>query len=1289
MAKQKRIIFLLLFTFLFAAFANAQTIQVKWTKPVMIMDTTFKPVKALYFDGAKIEKDLLPYYCLTLYNVSAGNFRLINTKYQLLNDTETAIIQNKIIPTNASIKIGIQNKRPVSTVLFVPLRMNGQGLYEKLVSFSYEYDVVPFSDALPGAKIKHGTQTASYANAKVSAASGVSVLATGTWYQIAVSGNGMYKIDYNTLKSIGINPDQIDPRYLKIYGNGGGMLPQANSSARPDDLLENAIYIVGEGDGNFDQGDYILFFAKGPDSWEYNSSETIFNHEKNIYSDKAYYFVTLGSTPGARIQNQADLGSAAQVVNYFDEHLFYESDNTNILGSGRDWYGDTFGENISSTFNFNTAGMLPASTLYITSAVMSSSVSSTSFSMKVNGVSASSSQFLIANNLSTYDYKGREDRAIFSFNSSTIGTPSNLAIVLSYDRGSSASSIGYLDYLEVNMKRSLALYGNESTFRTIASTGAATTQYQVSNAAGALIWDVTDITNIKNITYTTSGSTAIFSANSTTLEEYIVFSGGDFPTPEVIGAIPNQNLHGINAPYLPDMVIVTHPEFLAQAHQLANFRKSFDNLDVTVVTTQQVYNEFSSGAQDVTAIRDFMKMLYDRKSGSDSLRYLLLFGDCSYDYKTRLPNNTNFVPVYESYESLYPLASFSSDDYFAFLDNLEGAWAEGTTPDEDLMDIGVGRIPVKNSSEASVAVDKLSYYSASQTCLGKWRNEITFVSDDGDGNLHIGDANSLATLIDTTYQLYNVNKIFLDAFVQVASPGGEKAPEVNAKIDQEVNKGTFILNYSGHGGETLWAQENILDLTQIEGWTNYDNMPLMITATCDFGRYDDPRLVSGSETALTRSSGGSIANITSARVVYQFSNIQLNKAIYNFIFKPLSDGQKPRMGDVIRLSKNGSIVGVNNRNYALLGDPSLRLVYPTEDAPITKIKGISVSPVPDTLKALSKVSIQGEVRNKLGAKLTNFNGKLNITVYDKKTNVSTYGTEGGPVFTFSVRNNFLFDGNASVSNGDWSVSFVVPKDISYQYDFGKISVYAEKDGSLDDAGGYYSNVIIGGTDPNAPADNTPPQIHLYMNDESFVFGGITGKDALFLAHLSDENGINTAGSGIGHEIAATLDNSETPIVLNEFYTANLNDYKNGSIKYPFKNLEAGHHTLKLKAWDTYNNSAESYLEFVVASDEHIALSHVLNYPNPFSTHTVFHFDHNRAGDDLDVMIQIYTVSGKLVKTLDTKVYMSGSHFQGLDWDGRDDYGDKIGKGVYVYRVWIRAPRDGSQVHKYERLVLLN
>lgn len=1280
------------FLFLFFAFqANAQKVSIKWKSPIAVLDKNFNPAKALYFDEARIDINLLPHYIFKISNVYASEFNITNAAYIAFTEEETKLSSVALISGNVeqSLSVGYQNGRPVTMIDILPVRVNASGAYEKLISF--EYTFVQNNNFSQPQRTLISSPSRGASNARTTGASSItgSVLSSGAWYKIAVASDGIFKMDYNFFKNtLGINPDNIDPRQIRMFGNAGGMLPQANITTRVDDLLENTIYVPGESDGKFDATDYVLFYGKGPDTWKYNSSESIYNHTKNLYSDKACYFITIGPVNGLRVQDQSNPGGGTQIINVFDDYSFIENDLVNLLTSGREWYGDVFDISTSGNFSFTMPGLLNGSNIKVTSALVGKSNVNTSFSVSLNNVILNSSQTIPAQGTSVFDPFAIQQRSVYTINAASIGNSQTFNINLTYNKGSSASSVGYLNYLEVNAQRILQLYGTQTIFRSRGSQSAHLSEFVIGNVnASALIWDVTNLNSIKNQQYQLSGSQASYTAISDSLEEYVVFSGSNFSLPSFVGNVPNQNLHGITGPYLPDMVIVTPASLKSEADRLANFRKSSENLDVFVATIDQVYNEFSSGAQDVTAIRDFMKMLYDRKSGNDSIRYLLLFGSCSYDYKDRISGNTNLIPVYESRESLNLLASYSSDDYFAFLDNTEGYWDE-LNSDASLMDIGVGRIVARNDGDAKNVVDKMIRYKTDINTLGKWKNRITFVADDGDGNIHQQDADDLATKVDTAFFNYNTNKIYMDAYPKVASPGGETSPIVKQLINEEIERGTFIMNYSGHGGEFVLAQEAIVDINQLLGWANYEELPLIITATCDFGRYDDPAKLSGGELALTSSAAAS-ALITSARVVYQFSNKALNLEIYNYIFKPLSNGQLPRMGDVIRQTKNTSTIGVNNRNYALLGDPSMMLAYPLQNIAITKIKGNTVTSVPDTMKALSHITIEGEVRNKSGTKLTDFNGVLSITVFDKKSILTTLGTNGNPQMSYTLRNNLIFDGSASVKNGDFSVNFIVPKDISYQYDFGKISVYAEKTGQLLDAAGNNSNIIVGGTDTSAPADNTPPLIHLFMNDESFVFGGLTGKDALFLAKLSDESGINTAGSGIGHEITADLDNTNDIMVLNQFYSANLDDYKNGAVKYPFKDLSQGTHTLRFKAWDTYNNSSEAILDFIVANDDNMALNHVLNFPNPFSSHTTFHFDHNRVGDELDIMIQVYSISGKLVKTLETRIQASTSHFAGLDWDGRDDYGDAIGKGVYVYKVNLRSPRDGNTVFKFEKLVILN
>jgi hypothetical protein len=827
-------------------------------------------------------------------------------------------------------------------------------------------------------------------------------------------------------------------------------------------------------------------------------------------------------------------------------------------------------------------------------------------------------------------------------------------------------------------------------FRAIKSLTSPISEYSISNAMGNLIiWEVTNPVAPVIKTYTLTGTQATFTADSNALREFVAFTDGITSSLVYEGQVPNQNLHGINTPDLPDMVIVTTEAFSSAASRLGAFRKTNDNLDALVVTTDQIYNEFSSGAQDVSAIRDFMRMLYTKGTPTDSVKFLLLFGGCSYDYKQRISNNTNFVPIYESRESLNQLSTYSSDDYFGLLDPSEGDWSE-SSPTNDYMEIGVGRIPCKSAIEADGIVNKIIHYHTSRTCLGKWRNKVCIVSDDEetDGSFtgFMYDADSIAkSILEKKYLHYNVSKIYLDAYIQPLTPDGEIAPQVNEAISAEIQKGVFMLNYVGHGGEYQWAQEDILNMPEIVKWDNYDKLPFLVTATCDFGRYDDPAIVSGGEYVVVSDHNGAIGVLTSTRPVFQNSNFLMYKNFYTYALSPLT-GKMPRLGDIICKTKNASTYSTNNRNYALLGDPSMRLEYPEDSVVITKINNIPIAGDSIKAQALSKVNFEGEIRDPSGVKITGYNGILNVTVYDQPSTIHTVTSLNA---SFKSMNNFIYEGTASVKNGDFSVSFIVPKDISYQNKFGKVSFYADENQSTNDASGNFSRILIGGTSTSFAPDNTPPVIKLYMHDSSFVFGGITGSNTSLIARLSDASGINLSIGGIGHEITGILDNGKDVIILNDYYSADIDNYTKGTLTFPLKGLSPGNHTMRVKAWDTYNNSSESYIEFVVANDENMAIQHVLNYPNPFSTHTNFYFDHNRAGDDIEVLVSIYTISGKLIKTIDDHFYASNSHISDINWDGRDDFGDKIGKGVYVYKLNVRSLRDGSNNFKYQKLVILN
>ncbi|MFD3003397.1 type IX secretion system sortase PorU [Pontibacter toksunensis] len=1267
--------------------AHAQTpvptLSLQWQGQATILPTHSASGKIPTFTGASLDPvEGLPYYRLHLTGGHARNFTLTETAYQPFSPEEQKLFGNYDFAAEPLVTINqaTQNKLPVSLVSVLPIRRNsGSGQLEKLVSFSYTYS----------SENTNTTFARKAGNSGASSFAPSSVLSSGDWYKMAVTASGIYKIDKSILQALGISTQSIDPIKIQVYGNGGGMLPQANSAARPNDLQENSIVVAGEADGKFDDSDYVLFYAQGPHAWNYDPTEAQFKHTFNVYSDTAFYFLRVNHTAGARIASRGQTAGATQVISSYNERQFYEKDLKNMVYSGREWYGEEFSSfNASRDISFPASDVVPNSTVKLTAFLMANSPANSSFTLQLNGQSLGTQSI---SSRGTYNYhpEGTNSIRTYSINQAALGNAANYKVNLNYSTGGSSTSLGYLNYLELNYERQLKLYGTQTSFRSVASMSAPVSTFRfVEEPAGATVWDVTN--PLQPVVQEMSDVS--FSAPTDVLREFVVFQGNSISLkPAAAGRVANQNLHSVNADGTLDFVIVAHPAFLQEANRLAAHRARYSNMQVQVFTPAQIYNEYSSGAQDVTAIRDFMRMVYSRssKSGNDVL-YLLLFGDASYDYKNRIRNNTNFVPVYESRESLHPISSYSSEDYYGFLDEEEGEWAENTSGDH-LLDIGIGRLPVKSAAEAATVVNKIIAYD-SPDHFGKWRSRVTFVSDDADFNEHQNDAEFLANYVENTFPVYQPNKVYLDLYQQEAVSNGQRAPEASSAIDKAVEQGSLIINYTGHGNEVSWTAEQILTLQQISSWKNKDKLTFFLTATCEFGRYDDPSRASGAEVALLLEEGGAIGLVTTTRPVYSNGNRVLNRNFYKNAFTPL-ENRMPRLGDLVLQTKNNSITdtisgstGVNNRNFTLLSDPSLQLAYPKLQAQITSINGREAAT--DTLKALSKTTLKGQITTGAGTLASNFNGDLRLTVYEKPITRYTLGDERSQKVPVQVRENIIYDGKVSVQQGIFETAFVVPKDISYNYGTGKIMLYASN--SSDDAMGVNQSIVIGGTATDVPADNVPPTVKLFMDDESFVYGGSTGKTTTLLADLFDDNGINTAGIGIGHEITAVLDeNQNNTIVLNDYYTAEQNSFQKGKVKYTLKDLEAGPHSLRVKAWDTHNNSTEEYIEFIVSNDASVALEHVLNYPNPFSTNTTFHFDHNRAGENLDIQVDIYTISGKLVKTLQTVTYASKAHVSDISWNGRDEYNDKLARGVYVYRINVRSQQDGSKASKFEKLVILN
>ena len=1223
-------------------------------------------------------------------------------------DEENEILKNLALKSSVisvSATVSFEKKSAYAVIEFLPFRFNNSlGRFEKLSTFGLR--------VTPGAFLAKTAKTTQFSTS--------SVLQNGVWYKIGVIKDGVHKLTFSALKKMGLD-SVVSPVNLRLFGNGGGMVPESNSLVRMDDLAENPIVVIDENNnGKFDLNDYILFYGQGPNRWYYNLVDNHFHHKIHKYSDTTYYFVTADLGPGKRLQTVSTLSSPTNSVNTFDDFGFHEENKYNLIKSGAEWYGESFEIQTKQEFSFTFPDLVSTSPLYLHCDMVGRSTLGGSFDVDANGQNVMS---FACSPIGVDYWRDFAIPAISNTSGNAVAftsSGSEIKVGIKYNKPNS-SSAGWLNYIELNAKRKLVMSSNQMLFRDTASVGPGKiSEFNlIVNSTSTQVWDVTDPRNAFSIIPAENSSVFRFSVATDNLREFIAFNNTGFPTPALFGKIENQNLHGLSQ---TEMIIVAHPKFISEANRLADFHRTKDGISVIVVTPQQIFNEFSSGAQDISAIRDFVRMFYQRATTvEEQPKYLLLFGDGSYDPKDRIPANTNFICTCQSDNSLSPTSSYVTDDFFVQLDATEGNCGTGGA---DLPDVAVGRFPVKSPEEAKSIVDKIINYestgstqsdagctnaTSAGSSFGDWRNIVCFIADDGDGNTHLNQADGHAGYLERNYPDYNLEKIYFDAYKMESTPGGQRFPDVNAAINRRMDRGALIVNYTGHGGESGWAHERVLDVSMINSWKNSNTLPLFFTATCEFSRFDNPELTSAGELVLLNPRGGGISLMTTTRLVYSSPNEALNQNFYEKVFLSKNGVSPLPIGEIFRQTKVKSGPDPNNRNFTLLGDPALRLAYPKYEVATTVVQNhktfapyskntisenaqnrqTTLFANQDTVRALSKVTIKGEIRDNTGLKLTSFNGIIYPTVYDKADSIQTLGNKAGLSFKtkFKLRKNIIYRGKASVKNGEFSFTFVVPKDISYQYGFGRISYYAQ-DGK-EDANGYYENFIIGGIDPNAPEDLLGPKVKLYMNDEKFSFGGMTDENPKLFAVLSDSNGVNTVGNGIGHDLAAVLDyNNSSIYVLNDYYESDLDSYQSGKIIYPFKDLKTGQHHLQLKVWDVYNNSSDAETEFIVAPSAEFALEHVLNYPNPFTTHTSFYFEHNRPCSPLTVQVQIFTITGKLIKTIETPVLTEGYHAGPVEWNGRDEFGDKIGKGVYVYRLRVRTA-DGKLADKLDKLVILN
>lgn len=1126
-----------------------------------------------------------------------------------------------------------------------------------------------------------------------------SVLSSGTWAKIGVVREGVYRIDASMLASLGF-PASVASNSIGLFGNGGAMLPENNALPRINDLAENAIEISDGGDGVFSGSDFLLFYAPGPHLWIANNDGVSFSFQKNLYSDTAFYFITAGpaaggSLPRKRMAAADSLSDPSVFINSFLDRYARENPLRNLLSSGKYWVGEAFnnrfGGTASRTFSLKWAGILGPDPVRVFTHTTSRSISAPAeFLVSLNGRPLQNNLFSPVSGglLDAYAREIRSSSAV-----SVYGGP--LDLQFNYQSADPGAD-GWLNSFSIQARRSLQFYDpvNEPDnavgllrFRDPASiqptNPGAVGEFSIGNAPlGTRVWDVSDPLNPVRMPVSLNGNIARFNNRLNRVREYLAFGPTHTLTPVALGAVPNQNLHS-----LPPVkgIIVTHPSLREEAQRLADFHLQQYGLSDTVLLLGQIYNEFASGSPDPTAIRDFVKWMVNKSANTGvQPNYLLLFGAGSFDPKNRISNNVNLVPVYESNNSLDPLLSFTSDDFFGLIGNSDNI---NNLSSPAPLAIAVGRIPVATAADAKLMVDKIIRYH-SPASLGDWRREMIFLADDQDNNLHLSDAESIATAAVDANPVLHPNKIYLDAFPLVSGAGGARYPAVSEAIVNKVLNGALIFNYSGHGNDQRLTEEAVFSSAEVNRFNNPDKLPLFITASCDFAPHDDPAKKSLGEFLLHGNTSGGIALLTTTRLVFAYSNRIMNEQFMKVALQRGANGQYLSLGESVRIAKNNAAASggdiLNSRKFALLGDPAMQLALPKGLMRIDSINGFPFY-TSDSLQALGKYRLSGSVLLPSGGVDASFNGTASVIIYDKPQSVKTLGNKpSSPVTSFSEQGSVLFNGQVSVANGRFYCSFILPKDIRFTPGLGSISLYASN--GVSDAAGA-TPIGISGFAAAIPADTKGPDIRLFLNDTLFMQGGLSNESPLLIAQLSDSSGINATGNSIGHDITLVIDGATSnQVVLNNYFSYRTNSYQAGQLQFQLPVLSPGKHSLKLKAWDVLNNSNEASLDFRIVAQDQLTIAAVRNFPNPFSGTTQFSFEHNQPHTNLLVEILISDSQGRRVKQLLNRVKSSGSRTVQLRWNGDTDSGRKLSRGTYFYRIIVSTTT--QQVQQAGQLLLL-
>lgn len=1075
-----------------------------------------------------------------------------------------------------------------------------------------------------------------------------SVLASGRWVKIRVTDEGIYQLTTSQLAEMGFSA----PSRVRLYGYGGRIQPETfdfeSDDCPPDDLEEVPLY---RRDGS------LLFFAEGTVRWTLDG--TTWTHANNVYSNYSYYFLTESDEAPAQLETLPEV-SASVVVDEVTGHALIDNDAYSWFRGGRRFYDSyDFATRGDRTLSLATPDFVSGGTAQVAvNFAAASSRSRTSMSVAVNGSSLGT---LTAATLSQYQL-ANEDSETF--------TTTNLAEDNVFELAATSGNAARLDYIRVSYPRRLTVSATPYVFTR--PTASAVT-FRIDGAtADTHLWRIGragDPTAEVPVQFSEGTLTATVADAS---RRYIAFNASaTYPSPTVVGEVDNQNLH---ADRNIDMVIIVPASgaLTTEAERLAEAHRSVQGLNVKVVRADHIYNEFSSGTPDATAYRRYLKMLYDRADTDSLPRFLLFFGDCLWDNRTVTPDVRDYNPddyllAYESDNSVHEINCYVTDDYYGMLDD-----GEGENILREKMDLAVGRFPCHTADDARILVDKSIAYLRNEQ-VGSWKNQICFMADDGDSNLHMEDADATISSMGDLADNFAVQHIYWDAYPREASLTGYSYPQVEERIHRLMNSGALVMNYTGHGDPVQLSVEAPVGINDFRE-ARSPNLPLWVTASCEVIPYDDIEDNIG-RAGMLNADGGGIAFVCAARTVYSDRNRAFNSAFMRYLMTPAEDGSRCTFGEALMQAKN-RLVETSDRTsnrvkFALTGNPALPLGAPTLDAVIDSIDGHALSASDGgnmQLRAGSLVRFSGRVLSSDGQTHEGFNGIVSATVYDREETITCRNNPGDDIepHQYSERTKVLYEGSDSVRSGRFSFVMRVPVDISYSSAPGRVLLYAVNTDHTQEANGSNSHFFFDGTSDDLSGDTLGPDVYVYLNREDFPDGGRVGTTPTFFAQIADSSGVNTTGNGVGHDLELTLTGPTSgSYVLNDYFSYNLGSATEGVVSYTLPELEEGHYRLQFRAWDILNHPTTKTLNFVVVNGLPPQLS-VRATENPARSSTTFVLSFDTPGAEGTFAVDLYDMSGRHVWTQFVTGTMSSAGISipmgvggGLD--------ATVGGGVYLYR----------------------